>query len=287
MVLQALVGFAIHSPPKPRRLTLHFQSRERRRKSVAFRWFIFSNGSVTRHLTIHSRKRVQPIVTAGILIALQIGGILFLGTTLTQANTVNLSTGLDPSDTLITVGNTADAHWTVSQAFSSGSVTGPAKVVDATEAGGAFGPWAANGPGSSWITVNPNIVGNGSPLPLYERTFSLSAADLATAAISGFWGIDDEGEVRLNGYLLSSSLGNYSVTAPFSAAAGSGFFVAGVNRLTITMTSSDNYLEAVRLEGSLTTGVPDSGSTLLLLNAGVLGLAACRRWTNRRASQVG
>ena len=50
-----------------------------------------------------------------------------------QATIVNLSTGLDAFDTLITIGNTPDAHWTVDQI---GGGTAPAKVV-----GPGFADW--------------------------------------------------------------------------------------------------------------------------------------------------
>jgi len=67
----------------------------------------------------------------------------------------------------------------------------------------------------------------------------------------------------LNGNLLSSLLADYSATTAFSAAAGSGFFVAGLNTLTITMTSSDNVWEAVRLQGALTVPEPSMLSLLI------------------------
>ncbi len=190
--------------------------------------------------------------------------------TIANASTINVSTGLDSLNNLITVGNTPDAHWTVSQG-SGGAAA--AKVVDASNTGGAFFAWAANGPSSSWITVDPNSLGNGSPLPTYYRTFTLTAAQAAIASISGVWGIDDGGELRLNGNLLSSSPGNYSVTAPF--AAGSVDFTSGLNTLTITMTTSDDFLEAVRLTGNV--NIPDSGSTLALLGLALSGVVAVRR----------
>lgn len=200
--------------------------------------------------------------------------LLILGTTDAHASIVNLSTGLNASDTLITVGNTLDAHWTVDQP--AGGIA-PAKVVASGNTGGAFFAGAANGPKSSWITINPNALGNGSVIPYtYYRSFLLSALDLANASISGVWGIDDAGDLRLNGHLLSSSVnGNLLVTQTFSAASGSGFFVAGLNTLTITMTSSDNVFEAVRLEGALTT-VPEP-STLALLAIPLVLLARRRR----------
>ena len=211
--------------------------------------------------------------------ALTVVGLLTLGTVSTQAGTLNLSTGLDASNTLITLGNTLDAHWTVDQ-FSGG--TAPAKVVDATNADSGFPYWSPNGPNSSWITIDPNTTHN-DPFALvaysYYRTFNLTASEVATAAISGVWGIDDGGNLKLNGNTLSSVPNDYSATTSFSAAAGSGLFVAGVNTLKITMTSSDNFLEAVRLEGTLTgvSSVPEP-STLLLAICGLpLALVARRR----------
>lgn len=192
----------------------------------------------------------------------------------TAAN-INLSTGLDALDNNILAGNTPDAHWTVDQPL--GGIA-PAKIVAPGNTGGAFPPWAANGPGSSWITIDPNSFGNGSVIPYtYYRTFSLTAADVLTASMSGFWGIDDGGELRLNGNLISSSPSDYSATTAFSVGVGSGFFNVGLNTLTITMTNSDNLLEAVRLEGFL---VPSPNVAALL---GLSGLMAVRR---RRASNA-
>jgi len=212
--------------------------------------------------------------------ALNIGGVLLLGTILAQASALDLSTGLDPSDTLITLGNTPDAHWSVDQPL--GGIA-PALVVAPGNTGAGFPIWAANGPGSSWITIDPNSYGNGSVIPYtYYRTFNLTPADLASASMAGTWGIDDEGDLKLNGNTVDTSLGNYAANAPFSVPSGSGFFVAGLNTLTITMTLSDNALEAVRLEGQLRTGnangtVPDSGSTLTLLGASFVGLISFGR----------
>ena len=192
-----------------------------------------------------------------------------------NAANINLSTGLDALNNVILTGNTPDAHWTVDQPL--GGIA-PAKVVSASDPGGAIPPWAANGPGSSWITINPNSIGNGSVIPYtYYRTFNLTAADLVTASMSGTWGIDDGGELRLNGYLLSSSPADYSATTTFSVGTGSGFFNLGLNTLTITMTSSDDFLEAVRLEGFL---IPTPGAAALL---GLGGVIAIRR---RRSSHA-
>ena len=96
--------------------------------------------------------------------------------------------------------------------------------------------------------------------------------------------VERNGALKLNGNLISSSPADYSATTAFNVAAGGSFFVLGPNKLTITMTTSDNFLEAVRLGGSLTTAVPDSGSTLACLSAALLGLVAFDRARVRRVA---
>ena len=186
----------------------------------------------------------------------------------------DLSTGLDVLDTLIIVGNSPDAHWTVDQP---GGGVAAARVVTASDADGIYigSIWAADGPGSSWIAIDASTPNNAPVVPYtYYRTFSLAVADVPTASISGTWGIDDGGDLRLNGNLLSTVPNDYSATTPFSAAAGSGLFVAGLNTLSITMTSSDNAYEAVRLTGALRVPEP---STLILAALGGVALLAWRR----------
>jgi hypothetical protein len=207
--------------------------------------------------------------------ALACVGILALAATSAIAANENLSTGLDSSNALITIGNTPDAHWTVDQV--SGG-TAPARVVTSSDADGAYigSFWASNGPSSNWIAIDATTSQNAPFIPVtYYRTFTLTAADLATATISGKWGIDDGGDLRLNGNLVSSLLNDYSASTPFLVPTGSSFFVAGTNTLTITMTFSDNAYEAVRLEGRLSQ-VPEPGALSLLLS-GTIGLLSRRR----------
>jgi hypothetical protein len=204
---------------------------------------------------------------------------LTLTTASAQAALVNLSTGLDASNTLITIGNTPDAHWTVDQIAGG---TAPARVVTAADADGAFigSIWAADGPSSNWIAIDATTTANDpfAPLPYsYYRTFTLTPSDLATATISGVWGIDDGGDLKLNGNIVSSLLNDYTASTPFLVPSGSSFFVPGLNTLTITMNFSDNAYEAVRLRGALT---PEP-STLALLGMSVLGLLAYN-WRKRK-----
>ena len=211
-----------------------------------------------------------------ISISVFVGITLFASPTAQAVFPVDLSTGLDGSDTLITVGNSPDGHWTVDQP---GGGTAPAKVVTASDADGIYvgSIWAANGPGSAWIAIDASTINNAPVTPYtYYRTFNLTAAEASQASISGTWGIDDGGDVRLNGNLLSTVPNDYSATTPFSAAAGSGMFLVGANTLTITMTFSDNVYEAVRLTGAL--NIPEPASLGLI----TLGAAALLRRPRQR-----
>ncbi len=193
----------------------------------------------------------------------------------TWAASVNLSTGLDASNSLITSGGVAGAHWTVSEQAGG---TGQAQTVFPNDADW-YGGWIANGPSSDWIARNANITDNGPAPYSFTLNFTLTASELSSAAISGSWTIDDGGTLSLNGHQIGGSLssGDWSSLHAFSVGTGSSDFVAGLNTLTITITESDNYLEGVRLQGFLTyNAVPEPstivmGSMALLIGVGLIG----------------
>ena len=189
------------------------------------------------------------------------------GVTATHAeDIINLSTGLDSSNNLITKGAQSDAHWTVDQPTGG---QGQAQTVFSNNAdwfhgtGPADPEWMANGPNSDWITRNANTTANG--LGTYTRVFDLSGLDLSTVSIHGSWAIDDRGTLSLNGHQLAQ-LPNlrWDALAPFSVAPGASFLNPGLNTLAITITSTDTYLEAVRLQGGVSV-VPEPSAILMLL----------------------
>jgi hypothetical protein len=197
----------------------------------------------------------------------------------TRADTINLATGLDGSDNRILVGGAVDAHWTVPPL---GTATGPQTVFPGNADSG-FPDWIANGPSSDWIARDANTADQGATPYTFSRTFNLTGFDLSTVSISGSWTLDDVGELRLNGNLLGTLSGTpWFSFHPFSVPAGSPFLNQGLNTLTITITSSDRFLEGVRLEGTLTGTIVPEPSALALLALGTFGLLG-RAWRRRSA----
>ena len=177
------------------------------------------------------------------------------GTSLPIAGTgtpINLATGLGSTGTLIAANGSADGNWTVDQP---GGGTAPAQVVTATGADWYSG-WSADGPNSDFIAVNASSSSQPAAPYTFYRTFDLTGYNLYSVVLSVKWAIDDSGSLYLNGHLLDSESGNFSGAnwgANITVAGTSGDFNPGLNTLTIKMTNSDKVLDAVRLEGSVTS----------------------------------
>ena len=210
-------------------------------------------------------------------VAVVLGILLFGLCQMAQADTINVSTGLDATNTLITTSGQTDAHWALT--------SGPAPVIFSTSADW-WGTYVANGPNSDWISNNASSSYNGPAPYTFQTTFDLTGYDLSTASMAGSWAIADGGTLSLNGNIIASLLAqtdtNWTGLHTFSVTTGSSYFVPGINTLTLTVTSSDSYYEAARLEGAVTAGstqpptVPEPSITLLL-GAGCLGLLALGR----------
>ena len=163
--------------------------------------------------------------------------------------TINLSTGLNSSNTLISANGAPDANWIVGEQAGG---TGAAEVVTSTGAD-FYSGWIGDGPNSDWIARNANITNNGPAPYTFTRTFDLTGYNLADVAISGAWTVDDGGTLNLNGHQIASlGSGNWGMLDSFSVPAGSPYLNQGLNTLTITITESDDYLEGVNLEGNVT-----------------------------------
>ena len=167
-----------------------------------------------------------------------------------------------------------DANYTLISGTIPGVTTGTAAK---TYYNGAY---AAENPGSRWISYLGSPF-SGAGTVSVTTTFDLTGYKANTASLSGLWGVDNDGEIFLNGVstgftLLGSSGANFNVLHNFSVGSG---FVAGINTLTVAVFDSGNPA-AVRLDGlSLTAdAVPEPASWMMLIAGfGMVGAAQRRR----------
>jgi len=224
-------------------------------------------------------------------------GVIFLLAVphVAAATTINVSTGQDSSGNIWTSGNQIDANWTVTGADSE-TGTNPAQTVFpnnvdfCTFANGCSPAWVANDASSDWIAFNPDATANGDGT--YTTTFNLTGANLSTVSLSGFWTIDDQGTLTLNGNVIGTlppPTAPWTVLNSFSVPTGSSDFIAGINTLTMLITATDNFEEGVRLNGtvSFTSGaaVPEPSSLLLWASGAMVLAGAVRRRKSARSGR--
>ncbi len=92
---------------------------------------------------------------------------------------------------------------------------------------------------SNWVWAEDQ---NENPLT-FAWTFDLTGYDLSSAVLSGFWGVDNNGEVLLNGNLISSLSGtvvsSFNTLTPLTAL--NSFFLSGVNTLLFNVENAGTY----------------------------------------------
>lgn len=142
--------------------------------------------------------------------------------------------------------------------------------------------YAAENAGSRWISYS------GSPFAgvggfTISTNFDLTGYDPASAVISGDWGVDNDGEIFLNGVttgitLTGSNTANFNVLHAFSITSG---FVSGVNTLSFVNFDSGSPA-AVRLDNAVLTAnaVPEAATWVMLIAGfGLTGAVMRRRRT--------
>ena len=123
-----------------------------------------------------------------VFLAAFVGVMAFSATQLPAiAASIDLSTGLNSSGTLIGSGGVADANWTVQELSGPDAAAQTVFPGDADwfSGGDGLSAWAANGPNSDWIARDPTNQSQGrGPYNFYE-TFDLSGYILSTVSLSG------------------------------------------------------------------------------------------------------
>jgi hypothetical protein len=213
--------------------------------------------------------------TRFLLPAIFLLSLILIGSHPTQAEPIaNVSTGLDSNNNVLTSGGLSDAHWTVTEQAGG---SGAAQSVFPNNADW-YGGWLANDSNSDWIARNANITNNGPAPYTFTTTFDLTGFNLSTVVLSGGFAADDAGTLNLNGTQISSVPDEaWGSLTSFSISGSSGDFVQGLNTLTITITDSDEFLEGVRLTGTVTGAalVPEP-ATIIGTSVGLLIVAAGR-----------
>ena len=170
--------------------------------------------------------------------------------------------------------NQTDANYTLVAGTIPGVLTGaPARTY-------YNAAYAAENPGSRWVSYS------GSPFSgvgTFDVTtsFDLTGYDLATAQITGLWGVDNEGTIFLNGIstgisLLGTVTANFNVLHSFSITSG---FQSGINTLSVRVNDTGSPA-AVRFDNLVLSAdmVPEPATWAMLVGGfGLVGVASRRR----------
>jgi hypothetical protein len=186
-------------------------------------------------------------------------------------------TGADSSG-LVLPGGSSDPHYTVTGP----GVVGTQQAVVYSPAN-RFSTWYPNDANSGWIGFKDSSDTSPHGTYTFTTTFDLTGFDPSTASLIGRWAMDQSGDLYLNGVLEQSvpdhnwDVGVNPTMTSFTILSD---FVAGINVLTFSGPFPDGF-DGLRVEPmTLTaspTGVPDSGSTAMLLSVGLAGLSWFRR----------
>lgn len=178
-------------------------------------------------------------------------------TTTASPTLIVLSTGLDAAGNLITTGGVEDAHWVVTPTATTPpagtfSVSGTPQplLVAAPGDTGFFGSWLADGPNSSWVAIDPNSV-TGNTFGVYSTTFDVPGTTVpANLCLVGAMGVDDNGQLGLNGTALMPVVSAEGSLYPLNIAV-SNLLVPGKNTLSLGWGPTDNYYEGFRLQAAI------------------------------------
>lgn len=198
-----------------------------------------------------------------------------------EAATLSLLTGVDAAQTPLGE-NVADPFWTISVqggAFVAAEVVNSEVICCGMATVGGQARWISD----PSVTDGSSVTGWGiGPTAMARRTFTLSGVDLSTATLFGSWRVADLRQgIYLNGNLIGASTADggsaWGADQAFNLAAGSGFFVNGLNTLELRGTSINSNWDGFWFDGTVYARdtVPEPATVLLV--GGALGAVLVRR----------
>ncbi len=187
-------------------------------------------------------------------------------------------------------GQTADAavdpHWrfTNSNGTSANALVANTPCVDFwVSCLDAEPAWMANTSSSAWLVDNTTSPQSGGNPLSFQTAFDLTGLNPSTADIVLEWGVDDGGDLLLNGNLVQSLFAECCTGLNWrslhSVSLNSGF-LSGLNTLQVRLTTNNNLYEGIRVQIDSATAAPLAAvpepSTLAALAVALAILAAVR-----------
>lgn len=183
------------------------------------------------------------------------------------------NTGLDATGTALAAsGGGASFFWTL--------LSAPGGATEAANSGTfRFNCcYFADVSDAAW--VSPGATGNASMtgVYVYHTQVDLTGFDLSTVSISGFFGTDNDGFIRLNGgaNAATTGFGGFGAHTLFSLTSG---FVAGINSIELGVNNGGNptafmvhFDSAAANPGNGEPGVAPEPASLVLLGTGLAAL---------------
>ena len=196
------------------------------------------------------------------------------------ASTINIfNTGTDAAGNVVPDSTVGDLHYQLIAA--PGGAASTIKAVTSAS-GYPIGPWLGDDTVSRWIGPNTQTLSGPAGLYVYRTQFTLTAAQVAGASLTGFWSGDDGGGpgagIFLNALNVGAAVSSFSAFDPYSISTG---FIVGVNNLDFAVFNFGGPT-GLRVMADQARAVPEPAS-LGLLGLGLLGLAARRRRKAARA----
>ncbi len=141
---------------------------------------------------------------------------------------------------------------------------------------------------SRWVSYSGSPFG-GSGYTAFETTFDLTGYDLTSAVLSGRWGIDNEGVIKLNNAVIATLSGtttdSFNQLYQFGASSG---FVSGLNTLRFEVHDTGVPMafrtDDMSLTANLSSAVPEPATWAMMIIG--FGAAGSMVRSNRRRNAL-